>query len=348
MTICYFGIYDPNNTRNRELMKGLKENGVEVIQCRVDPSQHFKYWKLFKKHRGIQNYDFMIVGFPGHPVMPLAKLICRKKIVFDLLVSLYDAVILDRKNHSRWSLQALKYWLLDWLGCRLADVVLLETYESIKYFVKTFKIKKEKFRRILVGGDDTIFYPRDCQKNTDKFLVLFQGSYFPLQGVEHIIRAAKLLELDNIQLNIIGKKQAYLPVINLSHKLHTKNVNFIDFMPQEELAKYMAQADVCLGFFGDVPRAKTCGAFKISEALAMGKALITADTPSIREILKDRENCLLCNIADAEDLAKKILELKHNPELRKKIADNGLKFYQENLTSRVLGGELKNILNELY
>lgn len=348
MRVCYFGIYDSNYSRNKELIRGLKENDVEVIECRVAPNEKYKYWKLFKKHKKIKNYDLMIVGFPGHPVMFLAKLVCRKKIVFDAFVSLYDSNIFDRKTHSPHSLKALKYWLLDWLSCKLANKILLDTDEHIKYFVKTFGTKKEKFKRILVGGDDTIFYPRNYQKNTDKFSVLFQGTYIPLQGVEYIIEAAKILEAEDIEFNIIGKTKAYQPAINLSQKLNINKVNFIDFMPQEELAKHMAQADICLGFFGDTPKAKRCGAIKISEALAMEKPVITADTPAIREFLKNRENCLLCNIADAEDLARKILELKNNPELREKIAENGYKLYKEKLTSIALGKELKNILEELY
>ena len=348
MTVCYFGIYDPNNSRNRELIRGLKENGVEIIECRVEPTQSFKNWQLFKKHRGIKNYDAMIVGFPGHPVVPLAKLISRKPIIFDAFVSLYDSNVFDRKSVSPYSFWALKYWLLDWLSCKLADRVLLDADEHIKYFIKTFSIKKEKFRRILVGTDETIFYPRDCQKNTDKFLLLFQGTYIPLQGVEYMVRAAKLLEDKDVQLNIVGRLKNYGPAIELSRELNAKNVNFIDFIPQKELAEQMAQADVCLGFFGDTPKAKRCGAFKVTEALAMKKPILTADTPAMREFLQDRENCLFCRGADAEDLAEKILELKNNPVLREKIAENGYKVYQERLTPRVLGRELKNILDELY
>ena len=50
MKVCYFGIFDPQNSRNRELIRGLRENGVEVVLCRIDPAEKFKYWKLFQKH----------------------------------------------------------------------------------------------------------------------------------------------------------------------------------------------------------------------------------------------------------------------------------------------------------
>lgn len=347
MKVCYFGIYNPNYARNRQFIKGLRENGVEVIECRVEPTEKYKYWQLFRKHRQIQNYDLMIVGFRGQAVMPLAKLICRRPIVFDALTSLYDSNIVDRKSYPRYSLSAFKYWFLDWLSCRLADIVLFESNNSIKYFVKTFKIKKEKFKRMFIGSDDTLFYPRNYKKNIDQFLVHFHGRYVPQQGVEYIIKAAKILEGKNIKFNLIGNGPTYKMAISLSRELNTKNINFIDFMPPKELVKYMARADVCLGIFSKAPRAERPISIKIYETIAMKKALITANTPAIREILKDREDCLLCDIADSHDLAKKILELKNNPELRNKIAENGYKLFREKMTPKILGRELKDILEEL-
>lgn len=347
MKVCYFGIYNPKYSRNKVLIKGLEENGVEIIECQVDPKKKFKYWKLFKKHRKVGNYDFMIVGFPGHTVMPLAKLICRKPIIFDALVSLYDSNVFDRKNVSPHSLKALKYWLLDWFSCKLANVILLDTNEHINYFVKKYGINKEKFHCLYIGSDNEIMYPRPSNKNHSQFLVHFHGTYIPLQGIEYIIEAAKLLEAQNIKFNLIGRGQTQQEIINLSKKLNTRNVNFIDFLPQEELVKYIAQADVCLGIFGQTPKAKRVIPNKVYEAIAMKKSLITADTPAVREIFKNREHCLLCNIADSKDLAEKILELKNNPELRNQLAENGYKLYKEKLTPRILGQELKNILEEL-
>jgi len=93
LTICFFGIYKPNYTRNLTLMRGLKENGVQVIECGTRESGNKKYWQLIKKHQLIKrDYDVMVVAFPGHTIMPLAWLLAklnRKKIIFDAFVSLY-------------------------------------------------------------------------------------------------------------------------------------------------------------------------------------------------------------------------------------------------------------------
>src|SRR3989339_1350559 len=182
MKICYFGIYDPNYSRNRILNGGLRENGVEVIECRTELKGVKKYFDLVKKHWRIRkDYDAMVVGFPGYQAMILARFLTRKIIIFDAFASAYDSSVFDRKLVKPKSLKALYYWTLDWLPCRLADAVLLDTNEHIKYFVETFRIKPEKFFRIFIGADDKIYYP-EIENPNKKFTVLFFGTFIPLQG----------------------------------------------------------------------------------------------------------------------------------------------------------------------
>ena len=136
-------------------------------------------------------------------------------------------------------------------------------------------------------------------------------------------------------------------MVNLSKELNTKNVNFIDFLPYEELVKYISQADVCLGLFGKSPKIKRVIATKVYEAIAMRKPVITGEVPAMKELFQNRKHCLFCNIGDSHDLAEKILELKNNPELRKRIAEEGYKLFKARLIPKVLGQELKGILESL-
>ena len=159
--ICFFGIYNPNYSRNRVLIKGLRENNVEIIECNDRTSGFRKYLNLIRKYRRLnKDYDILLVAFPGWPVMWLAKILTRKPIVYDAFLSVYEAEVEDRKKYSSNSLKAKYHWFLDWLSCKLADKILLDTNEHIKYFVKTFKVKKNKFIKVLIGADDSIFYPR--------------------------------------------------------------------------------------------------------------------------------------------------------------------------------------------
>jgi len=152
MTICYFGFYNSEYSRNRILINGLHQNGVKILECQTNLKGISKYFDLIKKYHQIkkQHHDIIIVGYPGYQATILAKFITKKPIIFDAFTSLYDSVVLDRQLVKPKSLKALYYWFLDWLSCKLADKILLDTNTNIEYFVKTFGIKKKNLSGFLL------------------------------------------------------------------------------------------------------------------------------------------------------------------------------------------------------
>ncbi|MBU2472893.1 MAG: glycosyltransferase [Patescibacteria group bacterium] len=348
MVICYFGIYNKDYARNKILISGLKKNGVEVIECNSKKHSLSKYFDLIKQYWKLRKkIDIIVVGFPGQTIVPLAKLICRKKIVFDAFLSLYDSMVLDRKLVPKKSLKAKYYWFFDWLSCKLADEILLDTNEHINYFIKTFNIKSSKFNRIFIGADDATFYPRIVEKDRDKFIVHFHGTYIPLQGVKYIIEAANILKDENIFFRLIGNGQEYK---NIKEKIEYFNlqdrIELVDLIPVEEVSEYIAQSDICLGIFGDTIKAKRVIPNKLYECIAMRKPVITANTLAMMEAFRDNQELAFCQIANAQSLANKILELKNNQELREKLARQGYDLYKKKFCPSVLGLELLNILKK--
>ena len=328
-------------------MKGIRMNGVDVHECNVPYRSWISYLKLLVKYFSARkHFDAMIVGFPGQEVMLLARFLTRKPIIFDAFTSHYGGYVLDRGKYGERSLRARWYKWLDRKSVKLADVALLDTDAHINFFVNKLGLPIDKFRRIFVGTDSDIFYPRDIKKNTEKFLVHFHGHFIPLQGTRHIVNAAKLLENAGVTFNIIGKGQDYQESRSLADEFCLKNINFIDNIPYEKLAEYVSMADVCLGIFGDTPKTDIVIPNKIYEAIACAKPVITADTSAIRELFKDGQDVLLCKKSNPQDLAEKILLLKNNLELTDRIGQGGYKLFRESLSEKQLGGQLKNIIHE--
>lgn len=341
MTICFFGIYDPNYSRNSILIHGLRQNGLEVIECNATTGKISKYLTLIAKHWPIRKkYDVMIAAFPGYQAVILAKFLTRQPIIYDAFFSIYDSEVRDRKSTREKSLKALYYWLLDWLACTLASKVLLDSLAHIEYFCKTFFLKEEKFIRVLLGADDRLIKPAQM-KEKENFLVHFHGIATPLQGVSYIIEAARLLRRENIKFNLIGSKIERYEIAG-----DEININYIKTSPYLELIKIMAEADVCLGIFGQSEKTGVVIPNKVYEALAGAKAVITADTPAARELLIDKENCLLCRAADPADLAEKILQLKNNPELCCRIASNGYQLFFNKLSPKNVTAGLAGLIKK--
>ncbi|MEM3419968.1 MAG: glycosyltransferase [Nitrososphaerota archaeon] len=296
-------------------------------------------------------YDAIIVGEYGHYFIPFAKwlklLNACTLLLFDPYISLYDTMVNDRKLIKATSWKAMYYFLLDKYSCEVTDICLLDTNMHIKYFSKTFKIPREKFRRVFVGADDEIFYPRSIEKKDMYFTVFWYGTYIPLHGAEYIVKAAKSLEkYKDIRFIMVGKGQTYFQIKKLVDSLRVSNIEFIEWINYYKLPLYMSRADVCLGIFGNTGKAKRVIPNKVFQALAVKKPVITGNTPAIREALSHMKNAYLCNIADEKALAEAILTLKNDESLRMKLAENGYLLFKEKFSVEQIGKCVKRIIEE--
>ncbi|MBN1383304.1 MAG: glycosyltransferase family 4 protein [Elusimicrobia bacterium] len=349
MRICYFGSYDPDYPRNRLIRRGLEKNGVEVTECRVKYSSLWKvYIQLLRKYLSrTGGYDAVIIGETGYLYVPLVKiltLLSKKPVILDAFFSEYDNHI-DRKVLKENSFKAKKLFYEDKLGCRLADMVLLDTDEHIRYFRQLFGLNKVRFKRIFIGADDTIFYPRENHADSDSFLVFFHGTYIPLHGIEYIIRAAKLLEkYKDIKFLLIGDGQTMPESKALCSQLALRNISLLPLVKEGELPEYIIKANVCLGVFGDTPKTKRVIPHKVYQILAMKKPLITGDSPAIREVIVDKKHAILCETANPHALAEAILLLKNDIFLSRQIAENGYKLFREQFTPEIIGKQVKELL----
>lgn len=347
MKVCYFGTYNSKYSRNKILISGLQKNNVEVFECQTNKIGFLKYFDLIKKHRTLKGkYDVMVVGYPGFQSVLLAKLITSKPIVFDAFVSMYDSMVFDRAEVARYSIRALYLWLLDKISMTVADVVLFDTNEHIDFASKKFGINKNKFKRIFVGADTSIFYPRE-KEESEVFRVFNYGHYVPLQGMDCIVSSAKLLEKEtDIVFDIVGGGKGKKDVLEMVKKDNIKNVNFFDNLSLEDLAQKMSTADICLGIFGKTDKAKRVIPNKVYEAIAECKPVITGDSRAVRELFGENE-IFFTKMSSPESLAETILMVKSDKVQADVVAKNGYEKFQKNASVDILGGEFVGILKSL-
>lgn len=351
MNICYFGDYNQNYSRHKILLKGFEMNNVEVSVVNLEPEKNTlkKYWIIFNAIRKIGNkYDLLFIAYSNSRFVWFAKLLTKKPIIWDPFYSIYENWVFDRKITKQGSLKARYYWFLDWICSLSADLILLDTYAHIDFFSKEFHIKKEKFIRVLVGADNSIMYPREKEKTNNIFTVFFYGSYIPVQGADVLVRAAKILEKENISFVMLGQGQDFSKVKKLYEELGMNNIKFIPKVPFTDLPNYIADADVCMGLLSNIARGFRAIPNKIYDATAMGKACINIDSPAIKELYSDNESIVLFRAGDAKDLAEKILVLKNNQELRMRIGVNAEKIIKNIATPEIIGKTLINDLKKRF
>jgi len=360
MRVCFFGGYNPKYIRNVIIKEGLIKNNVQVVECRTKSKFKFllRYPILFFQHLKFFpiKYDFIFVPAFRHKDVPLARLIgllTNKPVVFDPLVSRYETKVLDQKRVAPYSIQARYNFEIDRLSFRLANIVLVDTFAHADYYAKEFGIDRSKFSRVPVGVSDELFSLSKTEgekenRKGNNFLVQFFGSFLPLQGIEYIVQAAKIVGTRDktICFELIGSGQTFPMIKGLIKELELKNIVLRNWVPFNELPDVVSRADICLGIFGNTEKAMRVVPNKVFQCLSLKKPVITGRTPAILEFFVDRENIFLCEVAESDSLARAIMVLKDNEELRRKIAENGYRVIQENFTSELIGRQVKEILSK--
>ena len=343
--ILFFGIYDRTYARTKVLQNGFKRNGWTIEECHLDPRINrgvIKYFKLAwmgLKARG-RKPDLVLVGFPGHTVVWLARILFGPRIIFDAFLSLYESNVIDRKVYPASSWRARKDRFFDSSACRLAGTVLLDTANNIDYFVKEYGIPKEKFVRVFVGADDTIFYPVNTPRDS-VFIAHFHGTFIPVQGISHIVEAADILRNSGIKFRIVGSGQDAKRIDPEIQRLKLEStIERVAKVPVEKIPEYMANADVVFGIFGDIDRAKRAIPNKVYEAMAMGKAIITEDGSGIRELPNPEKMFLLVPPGDGNAIAKAVEALARDPEMGRKLGDAARDFFVNKLMPEKLIADL--------
>ncbi|MBI1881504.1 MAG: glycosyltransferase [Chloroflexi bacterium] len=374
LRVCYFGAYRANYSRNQIMIAGLRAAGVEVIECHVplwtgieDREQvagggwaslsFFKrllstYTQLLVKYAALdKNYDVMVVGYPGQLDVFLARPLSwlhGKPLVLDLFMSVY-LVAMERGlgAKSAFSMKLLRW--LEWLTSRLPDLLIGETTVYVTWHHQTHGLRAEKFRLVPLGANDYQIKPSLAKKSDNgNFQILYYGTYIPNHGVETIIEAAHRLRAQpDIQFELIGEGPTKIKAKTLANHYALENVIFIDWLDKEALLEKIAEADLILGIFGVTPQSFMTVQNKIYESLAMAKALITGDSPTVREVLTHRTSAYLIERANPQALAEGIKVLQADEDLRKTLSTQGYALYQRYFTIEQIGFLFKQHLIEL-
>lgn len=343
MTICFFGSYERNYSKNVILLKGLKKKKIKVVHCH-HPNyftlSHYPslFWQFLNKAR---DADIIFVAFFGHYDVWFAWIlgkIFKKKVIFDPLVSIYNTRVEDRQYFKKNSLRAKFYILFDRLNVHLAELVLLDTYEHFKYFQKMFGLSERKTAIVRVGADEEMLVPVKKHANQPT-RALFYGSYQPSQGALRIIQSANLLKKEDIAWIFIGNGQQRALVENYAKIKHLKKTTFLETMPFQELVKYIINADIIFGVFGNTIKSKMVIHNKIYQGTALGKVVITQDTKAVREIFTDKKNIILTQ-PNKKSISEGIIKLLNNKKEIQRIGRGARQLFLKQLTSKQITDEL--------
>ncbi len=348
-TICVFGFDEFNEGgRTWAIRTGLAESGTTVKSCRTDVKGFFAKWRdLYQKWRGIEgDIHAVYVVFMGSYLMPLAWYLARRRgslIILDMLISQYDTEVGDRKRLSHFSPRAWFLWFVDFFSCLLADAIVVDTAAHKIFFATHFFVAPEKIIVAPIGCRSDLFTSASVEKEIgDELIVEFHGTFIPLQGIEYIVEAAKILQDrdEKVRFMLVGTGQTFAETERRVKELHLTNVNLVGRKSPKDIPRYVAEGDICLGIFGATDKALRVIPNKVYECLSAGRPTITERSPAALEVLHDREEVCMVEPADPRDIAEKILELKNDPVLRAHLGKRARAVSLERFSPRAIARPL--------
>lgn len=361
--VAYFGTYDPAYPRNAVLIAGLRERGVEVLEftaplprltaaqmtgaagaARLAIGVAAAHARLVAQHPRNLEVGAVVVGYPGHFMVPFGRLLARlrrTRLVFDPLVSLWDTFAGDRGLVRSGGVAAAAARVLDRVAFSLPDVVLADTWAHASYYQTQFGLARRRVAVVPVGA---LPMPQATgaarSLSAGEPLTVFQyGKWSPLHGADTTLAAAERLRDEPVRFVLAGEGQ-------LSNELRGRivagdldNVEWLGEVTPSRLRELTLAADVCLGVFGGSDKAARVVPNKVYDGLACGRPVVTGATPGAREFLNDGETALLVPVGDAEALASAIRRLRDTGE-RERLGSASLALYRRALTPQAVAGDL--------
>lgn len=307
------------------------------------------FWQIVRYCRDVDTIFFLFPAQTFFPLMYLFRFLFRKQIIFDAFTSIYESAVFDRQVFHRYSIQAVKSFALDFFSGHAASMLLFDTAENQQYFCSNFLVPSKKAIILPVCVNLEIvdnITPIEELAFGGEINILFYGSYIPLQGVQYIIEAAeKLKNLTNLRFFLIGSGQTKKMIVESASERELTNIRFIDSVAYEEMIRYIKSADICLGIFGTTQKASRVIPNKIIDYLACGKTVITGANVPLERYFQDGKEIVYCARGDADDLAKKILEILARKEDYAQTGSFGRLKIEEVFSDRALRCYLKEIFS---
>lgn len=267
------------------------------------------YRRLLTTH--MDNFDTVFLGFAPQLILPLfAWKFKNVNIVEDFFISMYDTLCCDRCKFRPDSYAGRLLHKIDTQTLACADAVFCDTHAHAQYFTDEFQADPDKLITMYLHADTSIYHPMTVTRPDelkDKCIVLYFGSILPFQGIDTVLDAFRLLDnYSNLYFICIGPIQ--------DDKLSTPrpvsdSIRYIDWLPQEELARYIAMADLCLAghFNGTIGKARRTIPMNAYICQAMQKPMILGDNAANHELFREDSNILFAEMGNSHALANQII-----------------------------------------
>ena len=245
------------------------------------------------------------------------------------------------------------FQLIEKLIYRSSKQIIVFT-EGFKSILKARGVNPKKMHVVINSANISIFSGLDYDENLasslnlkNRFVVGYIGTHGLAHDLLNAVRAAAILKGENIHFLFVGEGAEKSSIISLANELNATNIHFVGMQPRERIPSYLGLCNLGLVHLKNDPVFETVIPSKIFETMTSGRPIVYCGPESDESRLVIKYSCGVVTPPNNPDLlAKKIMELKDNPDLCNLLASNGMKasqkFSRENQAKNTM-----NVINQV-
>ena len=319
------------------------ENGVEVIRLplpSLDRARLSKRLLQFLCYQvgatwvglGRREFDVVLVHNPGLLAwLPFATLVTfrRKPAVYSVYDVYPDVGItlgIFRHRAIKAAVASLERF------CLKHAVTVQIISDSFRPGLRALGVRDSKMALVYPWVDTELIRPMPhdnpfTQEHNlgGKFVVLYAGNLGLSQGLEHVLTAAgQLAHYPDFHFLFVGDGAGRQGLMAEVERRGLKNVQFLPFQPHDRLPEVLASADVSLAILRRGIGTSSLPS-KIFSAMASGRPLIISldEGSETWNLVMKAEAGLCVPPENPSELAKAIVLLKEDRDLRERLGQNG-------------------------
>jgi len=240
----------------------------------------------------------------------------KKKLVVEMYISLYDSWVRDRKRIDSESKLAKSCIKKDILALKESDYLIHTSSQELTYWeqILNTQLDREKVFIAPLCNVSSLVAKRKWRQD-GVLRICWWGTFIPLHGLDSILQAMKILQERRVQFTcdlfgVDNHSFAHFTAKVESYQFGScvslrKDLNFAD----TSLPNYLVDnCDLALGIFGNTEKAYHAVPNKVIEALSMGIATLTMNSPALGEFFNSEVDLWTCEPA-AEAIAASILAI---------------------------------------
>ncbi len=193
-------------------------------------------------------------------------------------------------------------------------------------------IAAEKITVIPNGANTDLYIPRPVDRDLqarlglkpEYFVVIYTGLIGLIHGLETILETASLFaDHKNIRFLIVGDGPRKMAILRMRETMPVNNILIHDAVPESELPKYIALADIGLHVQKDLAVSAMALPVKMFSYMACERPVLLAIRGEAAELLQEAKAGIVVPPEDPAALAEAILELQSDPERCREYGRNG-------------------------